>query len=98
VRLISVALHALILLLLLAPPFLIAREIQARNEGAGGRVPLVVVAVAPAALVVPTRRENVCSTCRWRLHLRRPLRRRSSQSRCRLSRRSSLRSPSRPIP
>ena len=37
--LVSIALHALILLLLLAPPFLLAREMQVRNEGAGGPGP-----------------------------------------------------------
>ena len=36
---ISVLLHALILFLLIAPPFLVAREITARNEGAGGPGP-----------------------------------------------------------
>jgi protein TonB len=37
--LISIALHVLIVALLLAPPYLIAREIDARNEGAGGEGP-----------------------------------------------------------
>jgi len=62
------------------------------------RVPPGVVAVAPGAPAAPTRRENACSMCRWRLPRRRPLHRRSSQSRCRWSPKSSLRSRSRPIP
>ena len=37
--LISLLLHALVIALLLAPPFLIAREINATNEGAGGPGP-----------------------------------------------------------